>query len=106
MIFAGILDLFGEPQRPPVRDRDQDRGVTDAQSLINETVAAKVSGIGFTEVMSGYIHIGRHLSSDRKEDFEVAARTARGLCESARFFLSVKAWNTETSTYSHETYAA
>jgi hypothetical protein len=47
--------------------------------------------------MSGYIHVGAGLDRDAIEDYETAAKTARGLCEEARFFLSVKAWDTEKS---------
>lgn len=50
----------------------------------------KSSGIGFSEIMSGFIHIG-----DDVEDFEIATKMARSECETARFFLSVKSWNTE-----------
>ena len=50
----------------------------------------QTSGIGFTEVMSGFIHIG-----DDVGDFELATKIARSECEAARFFLSVKSWNTE-----------
>jgi hypothetical protein len=46
--------------------------------------------------MSGYIHVGDGLEGDKIEDYQTAAKTARSLCEEARFFLSVKAWDTET----------
>ena len=45
-------------------------------------------GIEFTEVMTGYLHLGAEI-----EDFEVAARNARGASQSARFFLSMHASN-------------
>jgi hypothetical protein len=89
----GILDLFGSPAHPlPV-----DISIRKAQNLIKETEVAQVSGFEFSEVMCGYIHFGDNMPGDRPEDFEVAARTARGLCEAAKFFVSVKAWNTQTS---------
>jgi hypothetical protein len=65
--------------------------------MIDETEDSKVSGYGFTEVMEGFIHIGENLKGDRKEDYEIAAKTARGLCEASRFFLSVKAYDTHRS---------
>ena len=40
--------------------------------------------------MSGFIHIG-----DDVKDFGLATKLARSECEAARFFLSVKSWNTE-----------
>jgi hypothetical protein len=46
--------------------------------------------------MSGFIHFGANMDGSRLADFQVAARTGRGLCEGARFFVTVKAWNTET----------
>ncbi len=55
-----------------------------------------MSGVSFSEIMSGHIHVGTNIIGNRKEDFELAARTARGLCEGARFFFSIKAFNTET----------
>jgi hypothetical protein len=59
----------------------------------------RTSGIGFTEVMSGFIHIG-----DDVEDFELATKIARSGCEAARFFLSVKSWNTEDRIFTTSTY--
>ena len=38
--------------------------------------------------MEGYIHIG-----DEIDDFLVAEKTARGAANSARFFLTVHAWD-------------
>ncbi|KAL3427916.1 Cholesterol oxidase 2 [Phlyctema vagabunda] len=92
-----ILDLFGEPQFPIEKRRisTQDTRIIDARSLIEATKASQANGYGFSEVMSGYIHIGDGLVGDKVEDFQTAAKTAQGLCEAARFFLSVKAWDTE-----------
>ncbi len=90
----GIIDLFGTPEHKP---SNPDVSIIKAENLISETRAAKVNGFGFSEVMSGFIHVADHMSGGKKEDFEVAAKAARGLCQAARFFLSVKAWNTDTS---------
>lgn len=73
--------------------------VIKAENLILETSVAKSSGIGFSEVMSGFIHVADDLDGDKKEDYEIAANTGKSLCEAARFLLSVKTWNTETSEY-------
>lgn len=93
-LSIGILNLFDKPAYPLRSDSE----LIKAENLINETKAARVAGIGFLEVMSGFIHIGDFEPTSKKEDFEVARGQARGLSESARFILSVKAWNTETST--------
>ena len=97
-----ILNLFGEPQfsleKRMLRAQDAETLAVDtAATQIHDKSEVKANGFGFTEVMSGFIHVGDHLSGDCKEDFETAAKTARGLCEGARFFLSVKAWDTQQS---------
>ena len=95
-----ILDLFGEPfqfaEGQKVLRRRDTKIISEATDLVKTTREAKVNGFGFSEVMSGYIHVGKGLEGDKVEDFDTAARTARGLCEEARFFLSVKAWDIET----------
>lgn len=70
--------------------------IAEASALVANTRSEKASGIGFSEIMSGYIHYGIGIEGDKQADYETAANTARGLCEEARFFLSVKAWATET----------
>jgi len=96
-----MLDLFGEPHQyaegKKVLQRNDTTGIREATSLVKTTREAKANGFGFSEVMSGYIHVGEGIEGDKIEDYETAAKTAKGLCEEARFFLSVKAWNTETS---------
>lgn len=94
------LDLFGEPGQYTKEDDDLilRRSMTlktaAAVNVVERTRAAKSSGFGFSEVMSGYIHVGEGIEGDKPEDFQTAAKTAKGLCEQARFFLSVKAWDT------------
>ena len=51
-------------------------------------------GFGFSEHMSGFVHIGDDLG-----DYEIATAEARITCESACFFLSIKTWDTEKSTF-------
>ena len=91
----GILDpLFGNPAYPYPFPRKA--GAFDAfkatQRLIDDAEAAESEGFEFSEVMSGYIHIGNDI-----DDFECARRAARGACEAARFFLSMHTWDIETS---------
>ncbi|KAH6684085.1 hypothetical protein B0J14DRAFT_646000 [Halenospora varia] len=94
-----ILDLFAEPHQYAASARQLDRQdtvrISDATDLVAKTQAAKKNGFGFSEVMSGYIHVGDGIQGDKIEDYETAAKTARGLCEEARFFLSVQAFDTE-----------
>ena len=94
------LDLFGEPGQY-TKDDDNLRLIhamtnrtAAAVGVVERTRAAKTNGFGFSEVMSGYIHVGEGIEGDKPEDFQTAAKTAKGLCEQARFFLSVKAWDT------------
>jgi hypothetical protein len=67
-----------------------DADLDASEQLIAVARDQQTSGIGFTEVMSGFIHIGEDV-----DDFELATKIARSECEAARFFLSVKTWNTQ-----------
>ena len=100
-----ILDLLGEPQHPalttpPLRRRDYVRAMEDEDSIseagkvIRTARELSASGFGFTEVMSGFVHYDRSLVEDRRDTYELAHRVAKSLCESARFFLSVQAFDT------------
>lgn len=95
------LDLFAEPHQyaasKKVLHRKDTTRITEAASLVEQTLSAKADRFGFSEVMSGYIHVGEGIEGDKIEDFQTAAKTAKGLCEEARFFLSVKAWDTRAS---------
>jgi len=96
-----VLDLFAEPyqivgSKKQLLKRKNTQRIKEATELVKATRAAKADGFGFSEVMSGYIHVGKGLDGDKIEDYQTAARTARGLCEEARFFLSVNAWDTDT----------
>ncbi|KAF5009908.1 hypothetical protein FDECE_3893 [Fusarium decemcellulare] len=80
----GELDMFGKPAHPYPREPEHEKlAWTIAKSADNGD-----AGIGFSEVMSGYIH-----ASGQVADFEVAAKLARTRCEAARFFLTVKSWD-------------
>ncbi|KAG9229136.1 hypothetical protein BJ875DRAFT_388006 [Amylocarpus encephaloides] len=93
-----ILDLFGTPGQYTKKQMRPSRhdtiNIAKAKELIDETEARMAAGFGFSEVMSGHIHIGDGVEGDKIEDYETAARTARGLCEEARFFLSVQTFDT------------
>ncbi len=101
-----ILDLLGEPQHAPVHDRpsqkreqvkamEEQESISAADKVIRAAREISASGIGFTEVMSGFIHHDRNLVEDNQETYELAHRVAKSLCESARFFLSVQAFDTQ-----------
>lgn len=98
-----VLDLFGKPGQFEddfaLIQRVNTIGIATATKQIDETSAAEANGIGFSEVMTGYIHVGEGIEGDKIEDFETAAETAEGLCEQSRFFLSVKAWDTMLSKF-------
>lgn len=102
-----ILDLFGEPKHHPKRrsmktstDRAISRHELDSVNgiahVIHSADATKSSGFGFTEVMSGFIHYDEEgMKEDKRSVYELAYRTAENHCESARFFLSVQAFDTK-----------
>ncbi|EAQ86461.1 hypothetical protein CHGG_07714 [Chaetomium globosum CBS 148.51] len=101
-----ILDLLGEPQHKPKRMRpshkreqinvlEEQDSISVANKVIRSARDVSASGIGFTEVMSGFIHPDEDLKEDNKDTYELAHRMAKSLCESARFFLSVQAFNTK-----------
>ncbi|RAL05213.1 FAD/NAD(P)-binding domain-containing protein [Aspergillus ibericus CBS 121593] len=80
----GQLDMFNAPAFPSPRDADTTKL---AARLASEHQTA---GVAFSEIMTGFIYTGHDV-----RDFDVATRLARGRCENARFFLSVKSWSTE-----------
>jgi len=102
-----ILNLLGEPQHAPkqsprprqkreqVHAMEEQASITVADKVIRTARDVSASGIGFTEVMSGFIHHNRNLIEDNQETYELAHRVAKSLCESARFFLSVQAFDTQ-----------
>ena len=102
----GIIDLFGQPQHLPRRGEvvtdavDEEGSLVTASDVVRSAGAVQASGLGFTEVMTGFIHYDRRLKTDDRETYELAYRTARSLCESARFFLSVQSFDI-TQTLKH-----
>ncbi|KAI0866032.1 glucose-methanol-choline oxidoreductase [Xylaria cubensis] len=108
----GVLDLFGAPKHPKYRrkhsiqlerhseDYEEDDGIYHAHKSIASARRMKDGGFGFTEVMSGHVHrLNKNDDgkfTDNIDDYELAARTAKSLCETARFFLSVQAFNTRS----------
>lgn len=103
-----ILNLFGEPMHHPKRHGQKTaeqmalmqlevNSVNGAAHVISSADVIKASGFGFTEVMSGFIHMDeKGMKEDQRSTYELAYRTAKSLCESARFFLSVQAFNVNT----------
>ncbi|KAI0169676.1 FAD/NAD(P)-binding domain-containing protein [Hypoxylon sp. FL1284] len=105
----GTLDLFGSPQHSHHDQHHMNRDKSSIKEYLDETQEnASIStarnaiktasrmhdvGFGFTEVMSGFIHRDRGLKRDNVETYELAARTAKSLSETARFFLSVQSFN-------------
>lgn len=109
-----VLNLFGEPKHQPRRHTHRQNGdamaaadqddhadtasVDNAESVIDSAAAIQANGFGFTEVMSGFIHHDETgMKKDSRSTYDLAYRTAQSLCESARFFLSVQAFNTSTT---------
>lgn len=76
--------MFGSPAHLLPRDTTLEK----VANSITRAAENDTSGISFSEIMAGYIHAGADV-----DDFDVAARVARGRCESGRFFLSVKSWD-------------
>ncbi|KAK5676539.1 hypothetical protein LTS10_010840 [Elasticomyces elasticus] len=80
----GTLDLFGQPRHFP----QMAGNLKTAYDTIKAAAASDAQGIQFTEVMSGFITI-----EDEIEDFDIAYNAAASAGSSARFFLSVHAWD-------------
>jgi hypothetical protein len=80
----GLLDLFG----PPAKRLSLTPDLKEAIAIIEDAKQSDNSGTGFTEIMEGFIHVGGEI-----EDFAIAEEEARGTSSSARFFLSVHAWD-------------
>jgi hypothetical protein len=77
----GTLDLFGQPRVAhaiPSYLQDYDGNSADQ------------TGVRFTEIMDGHIHIG-----DNIDDFEVAHKVAKGSSSAASFYLTVDVFRVE-----------
>ncbi|KAI1338969.1 glucose-methanol-choline oxidoreductase [Xylariaceae sp. FL0016] len=102
----GILDLFGHPAHPHrhkrtkyhehIDEKEENNKISHARNSMLEARRTKDAGFGFTEVMSGHIHKDQGFQRDNPDTYELAARTAKSLCETARFFLSVQSFNTRS----------
>lgn len=86
LTLLGLLDVYGTPAYPQPRDESLQR----LSDTIVRAEAAGTSGVGFSEVMTGFIHAGPDLG-----DYDIATDVGRSRGEAARFFLSVKSWNAE-----------
>ncbi|KAI6085985.1 FAD/NAD(P)-binding domain-containing protein [Hypoxylon rubiginosum] len=106
----GTLNLFGPPQHShhdihhqPQQTRfdpkefldetQESARITTAKNTITMASRLNDTGFGFTEVMSGFIHRDKGLKRDNIDTYELAARTAKSLSETARFFLSVQSFD-------------
>ena len=101
----GVVDADSIPEEAD-EDEDEDdatdsesEGVDEATKTIERASRLRAGGFGFTEVMSGFLHsvdsaTSATFSSDERHVYEAAYRRAEGLCEGARFFLSVQAFDT------------
>jgi choline dehydrogenase-like flavoprotein len=86
----GLLDLFG----PPAKRLSLTPDLKEAIEIIEDAKRSNSASMEFTEVMEGFIHIGGEI-----EDFAVAEGAAIGASSSARFFLSVRGWDTDTCKF-------
>ncbi|KAI9802390.1 MAG: hypothetical protein M1833_001896 [Piccolia ochrophora] len=86
--IGGVLNLFGRPSHPyPASSAD--KSLHHARTIIKSAQENSSSGIKFTEVMEGNIYVG-----DDVDDFNIAAKAAIDSGDTARFYLSVYAWDT------------
>lgn len=76
--------MFGSPAHPLPRDKSM--AALEA-ILLNAENDSNKRTIGFSEVMSGFIHAGPDIG-----EFEAATKLAKSQCEAARVFLDVKSW--------------
>ncbi|KAI0135722.1 FAD/NAD(P)-binding domain-containing protein [Daldinia grandis] len=98
-----VLDLFGTPEhkhrhgksswKEQVEETQETAKLNSATKAIVSARRMNESGFGFTEVMTGHIHRDKGLKRDNIDTYELAARTAKSLSETARFFLSVQSFN-------------
>ena len=67
--------------------------MTDDMKRAQKAIAnsLKKGGARFTEIMEGYLYVG-----DDIEDFEIAVEAAKGSSSTAKFYLSVDAWDINT----------
>lgn len=105
----GILDLFAEPahsydwsracksrSRAQTIVKKEVESIRGIHKVIEKSQLSREAGFGFTEAMSGFLHNDPNMKEDQIDTYNLAYRTAKSLCESARFFLSVQSFNTRT----------
>ena len=95
-VCVGVLNLFGRPAHPHPR-ASEGESLQYARNIIKSEEEGKRSGIEFTEVMEGNLYTG-----DDIDDFEIATRAAIDSGDTARFYLSAHAWDTDSCEYSSE----
>ncbi|KAI1376514.1 FAD/NAD(P)-binding domain-containing protein [Hypoxylon crocopeplum] len=103
MTSNGVLDLFGPPQhqhhskrcrwKEHIEETQENAKIMHANNAIIAARRLNDGGFGFTEVMSGHIHKDKALKRDNIDTYKLAARTAKSLSETARFFLSVQSFD-------------
>lgn len=86
----GPLDLFG----PPAKNLALTPDLKTAILTIEGAKRIGNSGTEHTKTMEGFVHIGGDI-----EDFAVAEQVASGASSSAKFFLSVRVWDTDICEY-------
>lgn len=78
--------MFGKPAFPM---NGTPRSIELTQK-IEMAVQRGSAGIGFSEIMAGFIHSGPDVG-----DFRASTELARRNCETARFFLTARSWDTQ-----------
>lgn len=82
----GLLDLEKRPKHVWPMDGPLKR----AHDTVHQALNCSSQGIAFTQVMSGFMNV-----EDDVKDFDVAFDSGTAAGATARFFLSVRAWNTD-----------
>ncbi|KAK1760449.1 cholesterol oxidase [Echria macrotheca] len=107
-----LLNLFGEPQHlpdefvtPPLPDSEasfEATSLSQASEVVQDAIDTEAAGMGFTEVMSGFVHYDKRLKADDIETYKLAYRIGESRCENARFFLSVQAFDLDKTLHHHQ----
>ncbi|CAK7201000.1 hypothetical protein SEUCBS139899_003701 [Sporothrix eucalyptigena] len=99
-VSLGVVDMDELADPFDVDETDSEsESVDNATKIIERATRMRAGGFGFTEVMSGFLHrvdnaTAKTFSTHERYVYESAYRRAKSLCESARFFLSVQAFDT------------
>lgn len=84
--MVGEINLAAPQKTWPLTD-----DMLRAQQAIE--ASPRTGGARFTEIMEGYLYVG-----DEIKDPAIAIEAAKGASSTARFYLSVDAWDIETLT--------